>query len=592
MEDYLQEMADMVGSTLDLEAQLGKVATIVASIVPYKVFAVLLLNEKKQRMHVRFQTGHPDELAERIRIQVGEGIAGQAAASREAILDNDCNGSGVFGPDGAEIRSELAVPLVSRGNLIGVIDLESPEKDFFTARHKRILQLIASRIAVAIENARLYTRASRQAKSLSLLNEIGRDLTSILDLDQLLQHVGDSLYRLIDYQMFGILLLDKSGTMLEHRFAQRFQENVQFKHDVALGEGLVGIAAQQRTPLLVQDVTKDERYIPLNPETRCEMVVPLIYKHRLIGVMDLENTQIAKFSDEHLQTVKTLASQLAVAIENATLYERIARQEQRLEHDLEMAHELQYRLLPSCFPVLRHSEVGARFEPAREIGGDLYDFLRYSSKTTALVIGDVSGKGAPAAIYAALVSGILRSHAPHKHPPAELLQTINRSLASRPIEAQYVSIIYALWDSAQMTLKLANSGLPRPLFCRDGKVTQIDATGLPLGLFPEAHYEELTLPAAPGDVFLLFSDGILDASDTTGQMFGIERLQEVLEQNWRRSASEIVDAIFLAVTEFCGGADAFDDQTVVALRVKDSAASIEQKSHHRSGKKHSTDSGT
>jgi sigma-B regulation protein RsbU (phosphoserine phosphatase) len=220
-------------------------------------------------------------------------------------------------------------------------------------------------------------------------------------------------------------------------------------------------------------------------------------------------------------------------------------------------------------PVFKHAEVASRFAPARQIGGDLYDFLKYSGDgVTAIAIGDVSGKGAPAAIYAALVSGIARSHAAEEPSAAHMLEAINLSLSERTIEGQYVSMIYAIWDDNQLTLQLANSGLPRPLFCRTGKPEEIQATGLPMGLFNNATYEEQTLQGRKGDIYLFFSDGILDATSSKGQMFGRHRLEEIVQAHCGGSAEEIADAIFNAVSRHAEGVDAFDDQTILVLKVK------------------------
>jgi sigma-B regulation protein RsbU (phosphoserine phosphatase) len=340
------------------------------------------------------------------------------------------------------------------------------------------------------------------------------------------------------------------------------------KHEIPIGLGVVGHAAQHKHAVLVPDVKKDARYIELNPETRSELAVPLIYKDKVIGVMDLEHTRRGFFTEDHKRAMSTLAAQVAIAMENARLYEEIAKQEQRLERDLAMARELQSRLLPQTLPKLANLELAAKFVPARTIGGDLYDFVSYSLSRTAIVIGDVSGKGAPAAIYAALVSGILRSHAPIEPRPAEMLSAVNFSLGERRIEAQFVSLIYALWDDENRTLQVANSGLPRPLYCHDGKIERIEATGLPLGLFDDADYDEFTFKAKPGDMFIFFTDGILDARNKAGDMFGRTRVEEIVATCTGKSADCVVDALFKAVSEYAAGVEAFDDQTVVAIRVK------------------------
>jgi sigma-B regulation protein RsbU (phosphoserine phosphatase) len=568
VEPLLLEVADVVNSTLDLNTTLRRVAELVRKVIDYKIFAILLLNERTQELSIRFQVGYPSEVADRVRIKVGQGITGAAAQAGEAILVNDVSLDPRYISKVPNVCSELAVPLIVKNKVIGVINIDAEERNFFHEEHKRLLTLIASRMAVGIENARLHTRTTRQARTLQLLNEISRELTSILNVDELLKHIGELLSRLIDFQMFSILLLDPSKQKLQHHFSLRFQENIHLKHEIPLGQGLVGYAAQHKVPVLVADVSKDNRYIKLNPETRSELAVPLIYKDNVIGVLDLEHTKRGFFTEDHKKTVTTLAAQIAIALENARLYEEVARQEKRLERDLALARELQFRLLPQSIPQLKNLEIAAKFAPARAIGGDLYDVVNYSLDRAAIVVGDVSGKGAPAAIYAALVSGILRSHAPIEPSPAEMLSAVNFSLGERRIDGQFVSLVYSVWDDLHRTIQVANSGLPRPIYCHNGEIEVIEATGLPLGLFDEAEYDEFSYQANAGDLFLFFSDGILDATNRDGVLFGRRKTEEVVKQSCRLSAQEVVDNLFKAVQEHSAGVETFDDQTILAIRVK------------------------
>ncbi|MFY9908300.1 MAG: SpoIIE family protein phosphatase [Candidatus Sulfotelmatobacter sp.] len=573
IEPLLLEVADVMATSLDLDTTLRRIAEVVRKVINYEIFAILLLNEKTQELRFRFQIGYPQQFAERARIKVGEGVTGLAVQSRRAILIDDVTKDSTYIAAIPNVRSELAVPLTTKNGVIGVIDLEARDPGYFNEEHKRLLTLIASRMAAGIENAQLYTRTTRQARILLLLNEIARELSSILNVDELLSRIAELLRKLIDYQMFSILLVDPAGEKLQHRFSLRFNENVHMKGDIALGKGLVGYAAETRQAVLVPDVSKDPRYIEGNPETRSELAVPLIYKDKVIGVLDLEHTRRGFFTDDHRRTMVTLAAQVAIAIENARLYEEIARQERRLERDLALARELQMRLLPQTLPKVKHLELAAKFSPARAIGGDLYDFIPYSLSRLAIVIGDVSGKGAPAAIYAALVSGILRSHAPIEPGPAEMLSAVNLSLAERRIEAQFVSLIYAVWDDEHRTLLVANSGLPRPVLARDGKISAIEATGLPLGLFDDVSYDEFRFELQPGDVFVLFSDGILDARNRRGELFGRTRVEKIIAECAARSADCVVDSLFKAAGEHSAGVETFDDQTVVAIKVKDHTGS-------------------
>src|ERR1700726_3318008 len=218
VDPLLLEVADVVNTTLALDTTLRRVAELVRKVIDYEIFGILLLNEKTQELRFRFQVGFAGEVAERMRVKVGEGVTGIAAQRREAILVDDVANDPRYISVIPNVRSELAVPLIIKNRLIGVIDIESPQPYHFTEEHKRLLTLIASRMAVGIENARLYTRTTRQARTLVLLNEIARELTSILNVDELLQRIAELLRRLIDYQMFSILLLDESGEKLQHAY--------------------------------------------------------------------------------------------------------------------------------------------------------------------------------------------------------------------------------------------------------------------------------------------------------------------------------------------------------------------------------------
>jgi sigma-B regulation protein RsbU (phosphoserine phosphatase) len=573
VELFLLKLADPINTSLDLDTLLHTVAELVRQVIPFEIFAILLVNERAHDLRMRFQIGHSPEV-ERLRVKIGSGVTGEAVERRETVLVGDVSAFPGYINARADVQSELAVPLIAKNRVIGVIDIQSAQLNYFQEEHSRLLTLVASRIAAAIENARLYTRVARQAQTLLLLNEISRDLTSILNLDQLLRRIGDLLSRVIDFQMFSILLLDQTGQTLQHRFSLRFKENIQLKHDIPLGRGLVGAAASEKQTILIPDVSKDSRYIMVNPETRSELCVPLIYKDIVIGVLDLEHTRRGYFNEENMRTVVTLAAQVAIAIENARLYERIAREEQRMERDLAMAREVQQHLLPPCCPTMPSAELAAKFTPAHAIGGDMYDFLAYTGGRVGIAVGDVSGKGAPAALFAALVGGMVRSMTSLEPSPAEMLTSINISLNERRIEAQFVSMLYSVWDEERQIMQIANSGQPRPIYCHNGKTEMVEATGLPLGLFEDAEYDEVTLNAHPGDVFVFFSDGIIDAVNHQDHQFGRHRVEEVVRKHHEGSADDLIAAIFKAVDEHSAGVSPFDDETVVVVKIRQNAPPV------------------
>jgi sigma-B regulation protein RsbU (phosphoserine phosphatase) len=562
------EVTERINSTLDLDELMARIAEIVKRAIDYEVFAILLLNEKTQELHVRFNIGHPEEWVRNLRIKVGEGIVGRAARTRRSILVNDVLKDPGYIQSASPIRSELAVPLIAKNRLIGVIDLESPWVDFFNASHVNLLELLASRMAMALENARLYRRSVRQARTLQLLTEISREMSSVLVLSELLRKIGTLTKRLIDYHRFSILLADEQARTFNAVIFLKQDEHQPERGVVHFGQGIVGAAADLRQTVVVPDVSKDHRYISVNPETRSEMATPLIYRGRVIGVVDLESPQLNYFSDEHVRIFSTLAPQIAIAIENARLYERVARSEARLERDLQRAQEIQMHLMPGTAPTIPGLEVALRFHPARELGGDLYDFLTYGKERQVLAVGDVSGKGAPAALYGAMASGILRSLAPQKLSAPDLLRRLSLVLLERKIEGHFITLTYAIWEPRTKTLRLANAGMPLPLLVRKGQCRPIHAEGIPLGLLEHAQYQEVSVKLKPGDLFAMFSDGIVEATNNKYEEFGPRRLENVLRQNSHRSPQEIIDTLFEEVREFEQGRPPRDDQTIVLLRVR------------------------
>jgi phosphoserine phosphatase RsbU/P len=563
---YLVELADALNTTLDLQTLLVRTSELVRAVIHYRIFAILLLNDRTHELRIRFQIGHTPEV-ERMRFPLDKGVVGQVALTRQPMLLNDVTQSPAYFNANPEVKSELAVPLIAKNRLIGVMDIESEELNYFRSEHLHLLTLTASRIAQAIENARLYARVSRQAQTLTVLNEIAVELASILELDPLLERIGQLLRRLIDYQMFTIMLLDDKGETLITRFAWRFGYTHAPRRRLPITAGLVGASVREWRVINVPDVRRDPRYLEMNPETRSEMIVPLFYKGRVIGVLDLEHTRPGFFNEEHERMLTTLGAQVAIAIENARLYQAVKRQERQLERDIAMAREVQLRLLPTVPPEHKNADMAVRFLPARTIGGDLYDFLEYGNDRSAVVLGDVSGKAAPAALFAALVSGIMRAAANQRLEPATMLAALNDSLQERRLDSQYVTMLFALWDDEERTLRVANSGAVQPILCRGGQSMTIKAEGFPLGMFPDVSYDEIAVATEPGDALVFVSDGILDADNAAGEMYGESRLTNMLCGHREHTAAEIAEAILQDVSRFQEGKERFDDETIIVLRV-------------------------
>jgi phosphoserine phosphatase RsbU/P len=343
---------------------------------------------------------------------------------------------------------------------------------------------------------------------------------------------------------------------------------------VKLGQGIIGHAALHKIAVNVPDVSVDPRYVRVVDEAKSELAIPLMLQDRCIGVFDLESPELDAFTKEHIEILTLLASQAAVAIENARLYETIRANEIRLEKEIRFAQRVQAALLPTELPKrLKGVDVAARFAPARELGGDLYDFLAPEPNSLVVAVGDVSGKGVPAALYSAFAGELVRSrtfrrrYAPERFSPAGVLASMNTILHERQLEEYYCTLCYAVFDFKRRTVLMANSGLPYPIRCSGNVVVQVELPGVPLGSFAGSSYDELSFELAPGDVYVFFSDGVSEANDALGREFGYARLLEVVDNTRHRGAREIVDAIFAAVQEFRGDTPPNDDMTAVALKI-------------------------
>jgi sigma-B regulation protein RsbU (phosphoserine phosphatase) len=564
----LLEVSERINSTLDLDELMRRIAEVVKRVIDYEVFAILLLSEKTQELKVRFSVGHPEDLVRTLRIKVGEGIVGRAVAERRSVLVNDVSREPAYIQSLPQIRSELAIPLIVKNRVIGVLDLEASWPDFFTEQHLNLLELLASRMALALENARLYRRSVRQAKQLQLLYEIARELSSTLVLNDLLRTIATLTKRVIDYHRFSILLADEQTKTFNAVLSIRQNEQMPERCTVGFGQGIVGSAASLRQPVVVSDVNADPRYIEVNQETRSEMAVPLIHRDRVIGVVHLESPEPGYFTESHVRVFSTLAPQIAIAIENARLYEKVVRSERLMERDLERAREIQLHLMPALCPVIPGLEMCARFLPAYELGGDLYDFLRYGKDEHAILVGDVSGKGAPAALYGAMASGILRSLAPQKPSAPEMLKKLNVMLLERRIEGHFITLTYCLWQAKSRTLRLANAGMPLPILVRDGHAKPLRVEGVPLGLLDNVEHQETTVTLVPGDVLAFFSDGLLEASNPQQEEFGSRRLEALLREHASRSAEDILEMVFAEIARYEQGRPRRDDQTMLLLKVR------------------------
>ena len=558
----LFDLGREVTSVLDLEELLAKIPQLIARLTRFNAFSVYLLDEPRQELRIAYAVGYPDGVTASQRLKLGQGVVGAATEEGRPILVNDVRLEPRYQGPLRNMLSQLAVPMRRKGKVIGALNLLSERTGAFTSQDEALLRQFAAHVAVAIENARLFKSERQYVDTLETLAEIGREMSSILDLDVLLTRIAGLTKRLIDYRTFGILLLNEATQELDMKFAVRYGEDPTSKR-VKLGQGLVGWAAEHKEPVLVADVSKDPRYLNLVPDARSELVIPMLIKDRCIGVFDLESPELDAFTKEHKELLTLLASQAAVAIENARLYEQVRRNEERIERELRFAQRVQVALLPTELPAeLHNADVAGRFEPAHELGGDLHDFLAPEPDSLVVAVGDVSGKGAPAALYGAFAAELVRSrtmrrrYTPDRFSVAGVLEAMNKILHERQLAEYFCTLCYAFFDFTGRVLTMSNSGLPYPIRCTGDACGQIELPGMPLGSFAGVTYDEVTIPLNQGDVFVFCTDGIFETLNPERDEFGARRVCEIVRAHRHETARAIVDAIFDATIRFRGHASA------------------------------------
>jgi sigma-B regulation protein RsbU (phosphoserine phosphatase) len=569
-------------SILDLDELIECVARRVKEVIDYKFFNLLLVDEERGGLVWKKSIGYkPEEVAQHELIPFDRSIAAAALRERHTIIVDDVRTDprnlrvATEGED--EPRSEIAVPLtlVREQKVVGVLTVESAEPNYFTREHERILNVLSNQLAVALENARLYDELRQRNEEMTAMLEIGREITSILDLDRLLNHIAPLLRRVVNYEFLSVGLIDEArGEFvwhIEEGYGVRSQTQASRSKT---SQGIVGRAARERRTVIVGDVERDPDYFlsdaSMDRGQRSEIAVPLLYEDRVIGVIALESSRVNAFHHCHASLLENIANHLSIAIINARLYAERVERERRLEREILLARDIQRAMIPEAAPPLKGFEIAARLEPALNLSGDFYDYVPLSLTRLGLMLGDVAGKGVRAAMGMAAARSILRSVARSGNNPARVMRAANLRLHRDLGRQLLVTMVYGLIDAETRTFQYCNAGHNAPLLVRPtGKWRALKTGGLLVGVFDKQQYKSETVHLERGDLLFFYTDGVIEAHtpQPTRVEFGESRLLEVLLNHRHLRPAAIAEAVLAKVKEFSAGAHQHDDLTLVVVKV-------------------------
>ena len=413
---------------------------------------------------------------------------------------------------------------------------------------------------------------------LRMLLDITKTISRSLDLDEVLNLVMDTLDSLIPYDAAGIYLVKCSQPLFEtdgkldetcvfHTQAVRGYEidDLQELH-LKMGEGLIGHVAVTGKPYVSQDVRRDPRYINARPRTNSEMVAPIISNSEVIGVFDLESDELNAYSNDDLEVLMLLASQVAIIIEKVMLHDQLI-EKQRLETQLEVARQVQLELLPARDPELEGFDISAYNFPTEEVSGDYYDWVRIYDDQIGIVIADVSGKGVPAALLMSFLRASLRAATHIGYAPHISMSKVNYLLWESIERNQFVTAFYGILDATNRTLSYSNAGHSPPLLMKaDGTERFEERGGVPLGMFRDSRYYEYFETIEPGEVFVLYTDGVTEAMNSSDEEYERDRLVAAVRECRHLPAREMIDFIHRELTAWTEGRGAHDDVTFFIIK--------------------------
>lgn len=578
----INEVSELIRSIENYDQMMDAVMDKLNKLLDFSVSTLLIVEDTEEKMAISIQRSIGQRFIDMVKNRTLEEYRGYIGEERAFynLKVKIRTGGDFFIYDGSarteELKNFFAVPLKVRGRTCGLIAVASHRDNTLPAEQKSTLRLFANHASIILDNARLYSQlkslSEDKSSKLITLFEVGRMMGSAFDTMNLLNLITDAIVRQLKVRRYSLMLLDEVEENLALRITRGMDEKIVEQVQLSMEENTVsGHVIKTGKPILVQDIRDDALFEPGKGryQTNSFVCVPILSKNKVIGVLSVTDKKDGTpFGEDDLNLLSTLATQMGQAIESAKLYDMLVEKE-RMDRELEIARGIQMNWLPKKGPDLPGFDIAGRCEPAKEMSGDYFDFVEIDSDTVGFVVGDVSGKGVPAALTVLMIRSSLRMEAENNRPPEYLMTRLNKMLVQDTEPDQFVTLFYGKLSRSRRELTFTNAGHDFPLIYRTktGEFDQLESTGLLAGMFEKSQYEQKVVSLHSGDILVVYSDGLTDAINTSGEKYRLDRLKQAIIDHQDLSAEDMIKRMFNDVNRFSKDRDQFDDMTLVIMKV-------------------------
>ena len=566
-----------INSTMQLPELLSVILETAKDLV--KAVGTSLLLAERETGDLAFHTvrGQMRELIKGNRVPRGKGIAGIVAQTGKPLIINDAQNDPRFF---SEIDSKssfvtqhiLCVPMIVREELVGVIEaVNAVGRDGFDRQDLRLIQYLADQAAIAITNRRLMDDLTNRIEELTALYEISQSISRSAAEEDIFNGIIGSIARSLSVERCSLLFLDGPRQRLFVKACRGLPEGVSPGMEVSLENTIAGRVVKTGDPYMAGDGNPGLYPAEDNPHgyaTRSFVSVPIRSGNEILGVLSIADRKDGgSFDAIHLRVLSTIASQVAEA-QRQIVYRRALEAQRRMAQEIEIAAEIQRKILTKIPAVYASHSLAAFNRPAKEVGGDFYDFFPFDEGRYAVLVGDVSGKGIPAALFMGATKSIVRAEMRVDERPRALLKSSNRYIFDNSESGMFVTLFYALIDAAGSSIAYGCAGHNRQMLIRRGVpgVEMLKAGGRALGIVEDSEYEERMLYYGPGDMLVLFTDGVLELLGDMDIDAGEQALAEFFRAHVDCDPSQIIALFQERLSNNAVDSEFIDDFTILSIK--------------------------